>query len=237
LKELKAVRFTVDTFLGQLSGKRVLLWEDNQAVIHILTGLTSRSPALMTELRKLWWLLDVNDIQLRAKYIRSAANVWADRLSRDRDSSDWMFNPRLCREIHHSWSACSVDQFASANNKQLPRFNSYMHDPQSEAVDAMAQSDAAWRAERNWCNPPWHMLGEVAAKLRNSGAPAIVVAPSWHSETWYQQLLALSSRVRSFAPQEDLFFPASQGNRGHVGRPAWAVTVFDVPERPPGTTC
>ena len=82
LKELKAVRFTVETFLAELQGKAVLLY--TQGVIGVLTKLTSRAPALMAELRKLWWLMDVNNITLRAKYIRSAANVWADQLSRDR---------------------------------------------------------------------------------------------------------------------------------------------------------
>jgi hypothetical protein len=53
----------------------------------------------MRELRKLWWIMDIHDIALRAKYIRSAANVWADRLSRERDATDWMFNPALFRAI------------------------------------------------------------------------------------------------------------------------------------------
>ena len=47
LKELKAVRFTVEVFVRELAGRRVLLWEDNQGVVAILAGLTSRSAALM----------------------------------------------------------------------------------------------------------------------------------------------------------------------------------------------
>jgi hypothetical protein len=34
----------------------------------------------------LWFLLDTNDIHFRPLYIRSAANVWADTLSREMDS-------------------------------------------------------------------------------------------------------------------------------------------------------
>ena len=58
-------------------------------MIGVLTNLTSRSPALMDELRKLWLLLNINDVQLRTRYIRSAANIWADGLSRESDNSDW----------------------------------------------------------------------------------------------------------------------------------------------------
>ena len=45
------------------------------AVVWILTSMVSRSPQLMHELRKLWYVLDAHDIDLRALYIRSAANV------------------------------------------------------------------------------------------------------------------------------------------------------------------
>jgi hypothetical protein len=81
-KELRAVRHAVESFLPQLKGRQVLLHEDNTAVVADLTKLTSRSPVMMTELRRLWYLLDTNDIHIRPRYIRLAANVWADTLSR-----------------------------------------------------------------------------------------------------------------------------------------------------------
>eukprot|EP00873_Tetraselmis_striata_P013475 jgi/Tetstr1/433739/TSEL_022958.t1 len=41
-------------------------------VVHILANLTSRSPLLMTELRrKLWFIRDTNDISIRAHYIKT----------------------------------------------------------------------------------------------------------------------------------------------------------------------
>eukprot|EP00873_Tetraselmis_striata_P033083 jgi/Tetstr1/453347/TSEL_040338.t1 len=52
-KELKAIRLAVESILPHLAGRRVLLHEDNQAVCSVLAGLTSRSPAMMAELRKL----------------------------------------------------------------------------------------------------------------------------------------------------------------------------------------
>eukprot|EP00873_Tetraselmis_striata_P033014 jgi/Tetstr1/453278/TSEL_003960.t1 len=87
-KELKAVRRVVESFLPHLAGRRVLLHEDNQAVCSVLAGPTSRSPEMMAELRKLWYLMDMNGVHNRTRYIRSAANVWADRLSGHLDSDD-----------------------------------------------------------------------------------------------------------------------------------------------------
>ena len=51
--------------------------------------MVSRSPQLMHELRKLWYVLDAHDIDLRALYIRSASNVIADRASRLAVSGDY----------------------------------------------------------------------------------------------------------------------------------------------------
>jgi hypothetical protein len=72
-------------------------------VVAALTKLTSRSPVIMTELWQLWYLLDTNDIHIRPRYIRSAANVWADSLSRELDTEDWQLNSRLFRHLQDRW--------------------------------------------------------------------------------------------------------------------------------------
>ncbi|KAK3269832.1 hypothetical protein CYMTET_21730 [Cymbomonas tetramitiformis] len=92
--ELEAVYKTVQSFLRELTGKVVRLYCDNQAVVAMLSHFTSRNPELMRRMRRLWILLDLNDIELQARYIRSEANEWADRLSRDRDLDDWRLNRR-----------------------------------------------------------------------------------------------------------------------------------------------
>ena len=56
-KELKAVRCAIQSFLSELKGRRLLLHEDNQPVIGVLTLLTSKSPTMMCELRKLFLLI------------------------------------------------------------------------------------------------------------------------------------------------------------------------------------
>jgi hypothetical protein len=87
-KELRAVRLAIESFLPQLRGRHVLLHEDNTTVVATLSKLTTRSPVIMTELRRLLHLLDVNDNSIRPRYIRSAANMWADNLSRELDRDD-----------------------------------------------------------------------------------------------------------------------------------------------------
>eukprot|EP00873_Tetraselmis_striata_P021473 jgi/Tetstr1/441737/TSEL_029960.t1 len=119
-KELRAVRHAVESFLPQLRGRRVLLHEDNTAVVAALTNLTSRSPVMMEELRKLWHLLDIHDISIRPRYIQSAANVWADRLSRELDDSDWQLNPRIFAYLQRLWGRAMAVQPSLQYSVQYP---------------------------------------------------------------------------------------------------------------------
>jgi hypothetical protein len=69
---------------------------------------------MMTELRRMWYLLDTNTIHIRPKYIRSAHvfNTWADKLSRHLDSDDWQLDPSVFHEMDTQFGPHTIDQFA-----------------------------------------------------------------------------------------------------------------------------
>ena len=140
---------------------------------------------MMSELRKLFLITDTHDIRIRTQYIWSAANIWADKLSRETDASDCQLHPRVFKHLEALWGVHSIDRFASKENKQLPRYNAKWRDGSAEAVDSIHLSDAEWRSEKNWCNPPWALLDDLAAKLRQSGAAATVIAPDWPHSPWF----------------------------------------------------
>jgi hypothetical protein len=108
-------------FLPHMAGRNVLLHEGNHAVCHVLAGMTSRSPEMMTKLRRLWYLLDTNNIHIRPMYIRSPANTWADKLSRHLDNNDWQLDPSVFHEMDTQFGPHTIDRFASALNTLLPR--------------------------------------------------------------------------------------------------------------------
>ena len=229
-KELKAVRLAVETFLPQLRCRRVLLHEDNQAVVAILTKLTSRSPALMNELRKLWHIMDENDITIRPRYIQSAANIWADRLSLELDDADWRLHPRLFRQLDKQYQH-TIDRFASGENAQLPRFNSRWLEPRTEAVDCLRLPDSQWRAENNFCHPPWDLLDDLVLKLQRSGAAATVVAPLWPDRSWHQLLTEMASEIRVYPPSPELYQHRAVRVHAGLGPARWSVVVFRLPCR------
>jgi hypothetical protein len=83
----------------------------------------------MEELRRLWCLLDTNNISLMARYIISAAHVWADKLSRHLDNDDWRRKPVLVAELDVRFGRHSIDRFASALDTLLYPYNARWRDP------------------------------------------------------------------------------------------------------------
>eukprot|EP00873_Tetraselmis_striata_P013091 jgi/Tetstr1/433355/TSEL_022641.t1 len=89
-------------------------------VVHIFANLTSRSPLRMTELRKLWFVLDSHGIFIRARYIKTTANMWADRPSREIDYDDWAaFNLRHFNHLDNIWEDKVVDHLKLNKNGEF----------------------------------------------------------------------------------------------------------------------
>jgi hypothetical protein len=88
----------------------------------------------MNKLRRLWYLLDTNNIHIRPRYIRSAANAWANKLSRHLDCDEWQQNPSMFHEMDTQFGPHTIDRFASALDTLLPRYKAKWLDPSCEAV-------------------------------------------------------------------------------------------------------
>ena len=228
-KELKAVHYSVESFLSVLAGQQVLLWEDNTAVVAALTTMVSRTPHIMRALRELQRLLAMHNVVLRARYIASEDNP-ADYWSRLRDPSDWQLHPSLFQEACVRWGAVpTVDRFATANNAQVPRYNSCFADPGCEAIDARTQS---WAGELNWLNPPWELLSWVLFKLsQEPTASAYLVAPYWPTAPWWPAFLELAADWYLVPADPALFLPGFLGSCEPRGNPRWRVLLAYIPPR------
>ena len=222
-RELRAVRLFILRHLGELAGRRLLLHEDNTAVVAMVHSLTSRSPALMAELRFLVKLLSEHDISLRAQYIRSADNWDADYHSRLVRPHEYCINRPIFELLSARWGTCSVDAFASEATAQLPRFWAEAAGSSAEAVDAFAQP---WTEEALiWAHPPPALIPQLVQLLEATpAASAIVCVPYWPGSPWFRPLADLA--------REMLIFPPGSLQRVAFDAPAllaqWSVAAFHI---------
>jgi hypothetical protein len=103
LRELKAVRLLLQKnfahFVAKAETKRVLLHENNQAVVNILNDMVSSSRPMMAELRRLEVMLRILGVKMEARWIPSAVNRYADALSRQWDPGDFCATESLVESL------------------------------------------------------------------------------------------------------------------------------------------
>ena len=222
--ELLAVIRNVKAFLPRLKNKRVLLHEDNQAVVYIIRERTSRSPVIMAYMWKLWAILDLNQIDMQVQYVKSELNP-ADAPSRLNGANEWKLSPAVFQEFQQLYSQSTIDRFASSHNHLLPRYNCQFADPSAEAVNAMTQD---WRGEDNWIHPPVDLLPDVALKLRLQPCQATVVAPYWPDKAWFRELRELSQKIEVRQSASQLVCRAFLRQWSLRGPGQWPLVFFRI---------
>lgn len=191
--ELLAVHRGLQTFLEPLRGRSVLLWEDNTAVCHILSNMTTRSPDLMALLRRVWFLLDSANITLRVQYIKSEDNSMADSLSRGAPHDELALADSQWQRLEQRFGPHTIDRYATHANTRCRLFNARSPHPRADGLVALAQD---WTGHNNYAWPPVAELPAVAQLLaENPNVSATLVTPHWPAQAWYQRLLEIASHA------------------------------------------
>ena len=230
--EIRALVETIEKFAPNLAGHTVRFMEDNQAAMYATRRLTSKHPAALPLLRRLWALLCANRIRLQhVEYVRSADNP-ADSPSRWRFFDEWRLSPAVFRWVNRQFEPCTLDLFASENTTQLRRYVSRFHDPKAVAIDAWSQR---WSGERSWINADWDQLEQVSQRLeQDPSAAATVLCPYFPGQSYFQRLLALSDRVLVVPWDSRWGSRPQQRECGQIGPANWSVCFVSVPGRPHG---
>ena len=128
-----------------------------------------------------------------ARHTPGMSNIQADRLSRERDASDWSLSSKIFATIDHCLGPHDVDRFANSQNTHLTRYNSRWLEPGTEAVDALAQD---WSGTHSYyVNAPFCLLPKVLQLIQRQKVTAIIVAPVWPTQPWFQLLQQMKIHV------------------------------------------
>ena len=158
LLELGAIRLGLLSLRALLpsSAAIIRLKCDSMVALGVLQAQSSPSLALMDEYRLLHAVLAELRVELRHEYVQSALNVWADRLSREVDTTDWSLAPVAFHRLDDQCGPHTVDLFATELNTRCIRFCSRDLTPGALGSNALLFS---WETENAWANPPVQPLG------------------------------------------------------------------------------
>jgi hypothetical protein len=83
--------------------------------------LDGKYPRIMALLRIFRQLCEDDGISLGLKYLPSILNTWADRLSRQRDFSDWALTPNATNQIQNFVQAPITSQVYARRETAIPQ--------------------------------------------------------------------------------------------------------------------
>ncbi len=128
-------------------------------------------------------------LSIVASHLPGSLNFIADKESRSAlDSSDWMLLATEFKKLQKIWYM-GVDLFAAAWSTQLPKFVSWIPQPQAQATNAFFLN---WRDLQGYAFPPFALIPRVLAKIRKEEASLVLVCPIWPSQVWFPLLLQQS---------------------------------------------
>lgn len=189
--------------------------------LEVIKATSSRSPVLMNEYRGLHELCAEMDVELRVEHVSSALNEWADRLSREIDSTAWTLPDATWETLEQEYGPHTVDLFASDVTARYPRFYSRRPTPNAIGVNAL-QHD--WVRENGWANPSFHLVGPIVAKIVASGATVTLVAPAWRDQPWWRRATEAATEWRLLPPSAGVVTHGSESTR--TPHPSWRTAVF-----------
>ena len=188
--EMEAVVLTVQHFLPQLKGKNVLLRCDNSTVVQYINKQGgTKSIQLCLKTWDLWNLLIQNKIQLKAAHIAGKSNVLADLLSRTKiRHTEWSLQTSVVQQIFVKLGTPMIDLFASAENRKVQIFCSWLPHPEAYALDALS---IPWDNLCGYAYPPICLIPKILHHMNQFRCQLILVAPHWPRRPWYPDLLKM----------------------------------------------
>ncbi len=185
-RELLAVLKCLQSFGASIRNLHVQVISDNITTVACLSKLGTPSPLLHALMTTIFVHCHHQNVTLSAKWLAGRHNQRADHLSRTLSTYEWQLHPGVFQMVEDMWGPHTVDRFASQTTRLLPRYNSLYLDPDTEGVDALAQTN--WPRENNFVNCPFFLLPDVLRKIQQTGSWATVVTPRWVGQPWYQRL-------------------------------------------------
>ena len=148
-------------------------------------------------IKEIYRLCARRGISLFVEWVPRQFSQVADDFSQSEELRAWSMHARVFQAAQrHFGVRCTVDRFASVENRLLARFNvkwfaGWREGRRAEAVDALAQP---WGGlEMNWLNPPFGMIGQVlgyASQQRAQGLLVVPTAAAWRYSAWWSRIFA-----------------------------------------------
>jgi hypothetical protein len=226
-QELLAVHLTLSRFRHLLRNQRVLVRTDNVAVKQYINKQGGTvSPSLCALTLKLIQWCNQQHISLRAEHVPGVDNRLADTLSRKMlNQTEWMLKKSVVQTVFAVLGEPQIDLFATAENKQLPVFCSWMYQSEAFHIDAMTIS---WVGVHAYAFPPLALIPDVIRKASKESLSLILIAPYWPNRSWFPLILPLLIEDPIRLPLLPDLLTQQKGRVLHSNPGLWSLAAWKI---------
>jgi len=221
--QLGAVRLGLQSFRHLLADREsiIRLKMDSTVAIGVINKGTSSSPTMMAELRHLHALTEAMGVVLRPEHLPSALILWADRLSRERDSTDWTLSCAGFTQLEAKYGPHTLDLFATDLTTRCGRFFSRVATPNSSGVNALVHD---WTTDNCWANPPFNLVGPFVHRIIQTKACVTLVARLWEAQPCWAPAVEACTEFFPLPLEEDVYTHVAADRPSP--RPWWRTVAF-----------
>lgn len=194
---------------------------DSMVALGVLRGQSFHYLVLMDEYRSLHALCRNMGVEVRAEHLSSAFNAWGDRLSRERDTTDWTLRDASFSKLAAEYGQLTVERFDSYLNARCPGFYTRWAAPGGLGVDALAH---CWQCENSSASPQFHVVGLVVHDILAECAAATLVAPEWRAQPWWSRAVEAASEWWVLPLADGVYTYATRSTP--TPRLQWRTVVF-----------
>lgn len=182
--ELLGAFLALKCFATNFHDCEILLRLDNTtAIAYVNKAGGIQFPVLTNLAQQIWEWCEIKRIWIRASYIPSKQNIYADAASRISNiDTEWELSDKAFEKIVKKFGSFTIDLFATYSNKKVKKFCSRFPNPGVFRVDAFTVS---WRKEYAYAFPPFALILPALKKFITDEAEGVIVVPNWPTQPWF----------------------------------------------------
>ena len=186
--ELKTVLLALKALCGECTCMNIKIFTDNSTALACINKKGSNKARLNKLARLIWlWAIDHNVI-LTAWFIPGVNNVISDTESHKIRQITWKLNTDVFKKLAEIRGPFFIDLFASRISHQIPKYVSWLPDPEAWKVNAFSFN---WDLKGIYCFPPFCLISRILHRLTLQQSTMTIITPRWEQRPWYPQIMEL----------------------------------------------
>lgn len=234
VKEVQALRLTLENLLHRSENTRVDVFVDNKPLVSSWENQVSRSPEVSNIMKSIFQFSLCRNLSISLQYVPSRSNP-ADAPSRTLSDLDASLDVRPWNLVESTFGPHTIDLMALPSNVKLDRsgrplkFFSPFPCVQAQGTNIFSQELAP--SENAYVFPPFTLIGPLVKYLASQPCPYTLIAPDVSPRKYWWPLLQRQSiaafKLGQRGENSVLLFPVKSGRSTWESRPLqWDLWVF-----------